>query len=97
MGFNDGLEKPTLALRSWGDVAALVACVLFIISGLVWGLKLESKIETLNFHIITARQELAVVAAQVKQGILPIAELRIRATEDQIKELQKQIMKEHSR
>jgi hypothetical protein len=76
-------------VRNWSDVASLAAIVVFIISGLVWFMKLEARIDEHNrLHaadIKDIRDDLKEIQRQVGNGILPRAEERIRHLEDRLR------------
>ena len=65
--------------RSYGDIVAVATLLAMLMSVVVWGIKLESELNTV-------RDDLTQVQKQVGQGILPRAEERIRALEHDLDE-----------
>ena len=59
----------------------------FILSGLVWGMKLESDNNRLMDDNIRLHQSISDLRVQVAVGILPRAEVRINYVEERLKEL----------
>jgi hypothetical protein len=41
-------DGPTFAIRSWGDVMAVLSVTGALIGGIIWGLKLENRIDLLR-------------------------------------------------
>jgi hypothetical protein len=65
------------------------------IAGLVWGLKLENRIDLLESRhrsdFDKLDDEIAAVEAATQKGILPIAEIKLHAMEVQINDIKKDI------
>ena len=66
--------------RSYGDVVAIAALTSMFLSVVMWGLKLEAKLEVVQ-------KEVAVLQAQVGNGILPRAEERVNQLQRRVNEL----------
>ena len=62
-------------IRDWLPMITLV------VSGLVWGMKLEGNILAINATLLNMEQRLGRVEAQIGAGILPRAEEKITAVE----------------
>ena len=77
--------------RTMGDVAALAVSIsslsIMFISVLMWGLKLEARLEVVNRDIYSLASDVAAFKAQIASGILPRAEERINRLQDRVKEL----------
>jgi len=52
-------DAPGFAIRSWGDLTAAISLGLLLIGGLIWLLKLESRIEILKDQVHTLRELIA--------------------------------------
>ena len=85
------METNGFRLRSWGDVAAIatvtsVLLALFL-GVLLWGLKLESELNT--ERLINSRQsaDIRELKTQVDQGILPRAEEQNLHQDEEIREI----------
>ena len=63
-------------IRSWGDLVAVSVLLTMLISVVLWGLKLESELNTLRTDY---GNRLSRLEARVADGILPRAEERIRS------------------
>ena len=61
-----------LEVKSWSDIVAVSTLLALFIGVLAWGLKLESRIDTVQAEVMVLR-------GQVGQGILPRAEERVRS------------------
>lgn len=61
-------------ITSWSDLTSLILVVTFIMSGLIWGMKLESRYDDME-------DDLDQLQRQVGTGILPRAEERVRNLE----------------
>lgn len=83
-------KKSGFAIRSWADIGVLVLLITFIIAGLTWGMKLESRYDKLDQAYIE-------LARQVGNGILPRAEERIRNIESQLTDIEDDIDRLDSR
>jgi hypothetical protein len=74
-----------------GDIAALAVSIaslsVMFISVLMWGLKLEARLEVANRDIYSLNTSIAAFRAQIASGILPRAEERINRLQDRVKEL----------
>ncbi len=75
--------------RSWSDVASFILIITFIVSGLVWGMKLESRYDTQDERIKALQLRSASLRAAVDKGILPRAEERIDAIERRLAVIEK--------
>ena len=65
------LKPNGLKPKSFGDVALIIT---FIVSGLVWGIKLEMDIRD-------SREDTVAISRAIAAGVLPRAEERIRTLE----------------
>ena len=66
--------------RSYGDVVAIAALTSMFLSVVMWGLKLEAKLEVVQ-------KEVGVLQAQVGNGILPRSEERLSQVQRRLVEL----------
>lgn len=65
------------SIKSWSDLTSLILVLTFILSGLVWGMKLEGRYDDME-------DDLDALQRQVGTGILPRAEERVRALERRV-------------
>lgn len=82
MPVDKSLKPNGFAIKSWGDVIAVVSMAGLIIGVLTWGLKLEGEINAL-------RDTQANLLRQVGNGILPRAEERIKYLEREVEKLER--------
>jgi hypothetical protein len=79
------------APKTWGDLASMMIIMSALIGGIAWGLKLESKIESVDVkseaRTNSMYANISELKATVGHGILPITEERIRYIEAQILEI----------
>lgn len=81
----DSPKKNGFAIRTWSDIGVLVLLITFILSGLIWGMKLEGRYDKLQ-------EQYKELARQVGNGILPRAEERIRNLEREEQRLRAEII-----
>jgi hypothetical protein len=72
------------SIRSWSDLSSVILFVSFIVSGLVWGMKLEERQDII-------REELLEIRAEIGRGILPRADERIIELQRRIEELEEEL------
>ncbi len=75
-------------LRSWSDLSSLLLIITFIISGLVWGMKLEARYDKLETNQQIIIQRLGSHQGRLDVGILPRAEERIDSIEKRLRSLE---------
>lgn len=88
---NEEETKPGFKIDSWQSLFAAVSIIVFMASGLAWGLKLEAKIDQVNTKNDAFDAQIKIdvmdLQRQVEAGILPITRARIDLMEEQIREL----------
>ncbi len=78
--------------RTWVEMAAIVAIIATLgggfTGGIVWGMKMEGRIDALQAKQINLEVGQGEIKTIVSHGILPITEERIRGIEFQVKQIQ---------
>jgi hypothetical protein len=80
----DELKLNGLAIKSWGDVVAVVSMLSIFLGVVAWGLKLEARNDGLADRV-------AALEARVSDGILPRAEERINQHDREFVEFQRRL------
>lgn len=70
-------------IKSWSDLTSLILVLTFILSGLIWGMKLEGRYDDME-------DDLDQVQRQVGTGILPRAEERVRNLERRMTDVEEE-------
>lgn len=73
-----------LRVRTWSDVAAVAGIFLAGFAVIMWGLKLESRLDT-------ALEKITVLQLQIDRGILPRAEERVNKNDAAIADLRRRL------
>lgn len=84
-GNGNGAGRVASFFRDWIPLIALV------VSGLVWGLKLESRYDVLEARLSTNEKDIAANRAALDRGILPRAEEKVSALDRQVYSMQQRI------
>lgn len=91
---NHPYVPPTLGLvppvRSWSDIHALIWVGVTIIGGIAWGLKLESRIDSLVSENRTKDVHIVEIDKTLDKGILPLTEERLQRMHADLVRLQGQ-------
>ena len=88
-------EKSQWSIDSWSALQSAATLLMMAVAGLVWGLKLEGRIDMIGAAHKADTEKLegkiSVLEAATQKGILPVTEVRIHAVEDQLQTMQRQI------
>jgi PIN domain nuclease of toxin-antitoxin system len=83
-------------LREW--IRDLVPVITMIIAGLIWGMKLEARYDTLDIRLLEMQKQMFRIEAshveiliKLDRGILPRTEEKFNRVDDQISEMRRQI------
>jgi hypothetical protein len=82
----DVIEEPVIRV-SW--LRDLFPIVMLLISGLVWGMKLEGRYDKLEDKLSDAHQHIASLQSTIDKGILPLASEKLSAHENRLDKLEK--------
>ena len=85
------LKQKEASFRSW--VRDLFPLVLLAISGLVWGMKLESRYDKIEERQTTMSIRVAALEEVVSRGILPRTEERFSSTDRSLNNFDKRLEK----
>lgn len=80
-----------LSVKRWQDVAAIAVLVGMMYSVVQWGLKLDSRLESVTSYIAGDEQRITKIETKMEAGILPVAQARLTEMQRQLDELDSQI------
>ncbi len=85
--------KPNgFAIRSWGDILAVLSIAILLIAFIQWNLKIESELNVLRDgtarDVASIRADIGEIKAQIGTGILPRAEERLESLNRRVSELE---------
>lgn len=78
-------EEPTIRL---GWVKELMPLAMLVISGLVWGMKLEARNDKLELMIQSDQKQMAQIMALLERGMLPVTAERLGALQERMRKLE---------
>lgn len=88
-------EKSQWSIDSWSALQSAATILMMAVAGLIWGLKLESRIDMISSAHQADTEKFAgkILALEVvtQKGILPVTEVRLQSLEGQINTLQRDI------
>lgn len=79
-------EEPAIKISWFRDLAPIA---MLLISGLVWGMKLEARYDKLETENSYLRSEVSSLQSTINKGILPITEEKIYALTSRVITLEK--------
>jgi hypothetical protein len=75
-------------ISSWSDVTNVILILVFVVSGLTWGMKLEARHDVHQAELTALRAEITELQTTVRPLILPIAKERIDDLDRRIDKLE---------
>ena len=88
-------EKNQWSIDSWSALQSAATLLMMAIAGLVWGLKLENRIDMIESSHKSDMEKLdgkiANLETSTQKGILPITEVRLNALENRVDGMAKEI------
>jgi hypothetical protein len=82
---SETIEEPAIRV-SW--LRDLFPIVMLLISGLVWGMKLEARYDKLEDKLSDAHQHIASLQSTIDKGILPLAQEKIANHDSRLTKLE---------
>lgn len=84
-------EKSRWSIDSWSALQSAATLLMMAVAGLVWGLKLEGRIDMIGSShkadIDKLEGKVGVLEAATQKGILPVTEVRLHAIDAQISDI----------
>lgn len=88
-------EKNQWSIDSWSALQSAATLLMMAVAGLIWGIKLENRIDMmtaeLRSEVVQLSDKQEKTDAMISRGILPITEIKMRAMEDRIVEIEKNV------
>lgn len=88
-------EKSQWSIDSWSALQSAATLLMMAVAGLVWGLKLEGRIDLIgSAHKADADKlegKIFALEQATQKGILPVTEVRLHAVESQMSVMQSSI------
>lgn len=88
-------QKSQWSIDSWSALQSAATLLMMAVAGLVWGLKLEGRIDMISSvqkaDVDKLTGKIEVLEAATQKGILPVTEVRLHALEGQIDIMQRSI------
>lgn len=86
-------SKKGWAMDSWSALQSAATLLMMAVAGLVWGLKLESRIDLIASMYTRDTEKLGSkvqsLETTMQRGVLPVTEVRLESLEEQIDDLRK--------
>lgn len=81
-------EKSQWSIDSWSALQSAATLLMMAVAGLVWGLKLENRIDLIasahTADIDKVSNKIANLESVTQKGILPVTEVRLHALENRV-------------
>ena len=88
-------ERTRWSIDSWSALQSAATLLMMAVAGLVWGLKLESRIDMIGSQYRSEISQLQAktvsLEAIISKGILPIAEVRMNTLESRVDTVTKEL------
>lgn len=84
---DDDADLEPVIKVSW--LRDLFPIVMLLISGLVWGMKLEARYDRLEEKLLDAHSHISAIQTEINKGILPIAQEKITSLDTRVDQLEK--------
>jgi hypothetical protein len=88
-------ERSQWSIDSWSALQSAATLLMMAVAGLVWGLKLEGRIDMIGSSHTADMDKLEgkvmVLEAATQKGILPVTEVRLHAVESQVDGMKREL------
>lgn len=88
-------ERNQWAIDSWSSLQSAATLLMMAVAGLVWGLKLESRIDMIASQHKADMDKMDGKVGDLEQatqkGILPVTEVRLNALENQVGSIRREL------
>lgn len=83
---HEEVEAEPVIRVSW--LRDLFPIVMLLISGLVWGMKLEARYDKLETELADAHGHIASLQSEINKGILPITQEKLNGIDARVRQLE---------